>query len=65
MPRFSSVVVCHNYTVSVNLTLIKLNLNISTVGVISITPTVDISTVGVISITPTVDKDLLYIDVML
>ena len=59
IPHFSSVVVCHNYTVSVNLTLIKLNLNISTVGVISITPTVDISTVGVISITPTVDTSLL------
>ena len=26
-PHFSSVVVCHNYTVSVNLALIKLNLN--------------------------------------
>ena len=61
IPHFSSVVVCHNYTVSVNLTLIKLNLNISTVGVISITPTVDISTVGVISITPTVDTSLLLV----
>jgi hypothetical protein len=27
MPHFSSVVVCHNYTVSVNLALMKLNLN--------------------------------------
>ena len=27
MPHFSSVVVCHNYTVSVNLALIKLNSN--------------------------------------